>query len=150
LVRTTAIMAAILGSKGGWLSSLARRVASKKQQEQHLDADGAAGAAGGSHHPPAIFVLPSELQEPAAGASAPGASGPCLSISIPSFSGASRPALRRLPSDAVCADLALNKSPKPEEQPTGYRAWYLLLREKDDMKDMNEGWAPRRGTTPKT
>jgi len=36
-----ALMAAILGSTGRWLSSQARRVASKKQHEQHLDADGA-------------------------------------------------------------------------------------------------------------
>ena len=148
----------LLGSKGGWLSSLARRVASKQQQqqqgEQHRE------SVSESAHEVGNLSIMFPLAPAWHAAAAPGgdasaaaeAGGPAflhLSCADAPAAAGRQPALRRLPSDAGffdrdCADLTLNKSPKPEA-PSGYRAWYLLLREKDDLKDMNEGWAPRRG-----
>ena len=132
----------MLGSKGGWLSSLARRVASKQQQQQQ-----------GEQHPdpahldqnhPTLFAMHALHAAATEGRDQDRPVRPNLPFADIPTSG--RPALRRLPSDAgffdQLEDLTMNKSPKPEA-PTGYRAWYMLLREKVHLKDMNEGWAPR-------
>ena len=123
----------LLGSKGGWI----QRMVLGFQQKQKT----AAPAAGGS-----LFTSQQQAsqKDEAVAGSHNNPAGPAAQIVMPASStrlvidtdcapAPLRACLKRLPSDAGMIDCdnadIHHKSPKPDEIPTGFRGWYLLLRE---------------------